>query len=221
VKKLVLILSPFILCSCCDSIDCSYLWLPNQFLKGAVILLYFVGQHPKDAFNVSAVITRIIYIICYKLNLWSMSLKIIVTVLCFFVLVGCVMNKTQADKALEDSITLNLVKQSVMDMWGTPISGYTLRSYNSCSVLSRLSHFVQMLNAISDYYTPNIYRPISCNALDIRLNNKGWYDISASSLVGYYMDKLDNQYEERQVLEQKNQERALKQKVNDMATGKK
>ncbi len=150
-----------------------------------------------------------------------MSLKKIVTVLCFFVLVGCVMNKTQADKALEDPITLNLVKQSAMDMWDTPVSGYnTLRSYNSCSVLSRLSHFVQMLNAISDYYTPNIYRPISCNALDIRLNNKGWYDISASSLVGYYMDKLANQHEEQQVQEQTNQERALKQKINDMATGK-
>lgn len=41
-KKLVLIISSLILCSCCDSIDCSYLWLPNKFWEGAVILLYFV-----------------------------------------------------------------------------------------------------------------------------------------------------------------------------------
>ena len=150
-----------------------------------------------------------------------MSLKKIVTVLCFFVLVGCVMNKTQADKALEDPITLNLVKQSIGDSMYLPQPPgppeYVDNYYNSCSLFSRLK------TSCALFFHPSAsgtYREISCDALDLRLNNKGWYNISASSLVNYYMDKLANQSAAQQAEEKKRQADALKQKINDMATGK-
>ena len=127
---------------------------------------------------------------------------------------GCV-DKVEYETALKDPITLNLVKQSIGDYVSQPYSLYGTADfvdnyYNSCSLLSRLK--------ISIWLT-GTYRQISCEALDLRLNNKG-IAVSASSLVGYYMNEQAEEQEKAENQRIKAEVDTQQQKIKDMANGK-
>lgn len=135
-----------------------------------------------------------------------------IIILLSVLLTGCIINKNQTEEALKDPITLNLVKQSLMDEWLPNITrngGYKVVYYNGCSVISR---GLTNLNLISD-------RPISCDALDLRLKKLG-YSVSSSSLVSYYRDRLEKQKKEQQKQIENNRKKALQQQIEDMANGK-
>lgn len=150
-----------------------------------------------------------------------LNMKKILLALLVFAVTGCV-NETQANKALQDPITLNLVKRSIGDDMYQPYepygtANYVHNYYNSCSSFSRLKTSLVL------FFHPQAsgtYREISCDALDLRLNNKGWYDISASSLVGYYMDKLAyaEKKSEQELIKQQQEQQT--QQVENMANGK-
>lgn len=136
-----------------------------------------------------------------------------IIILLSVLLAGCILNKNQAEKALKDPITLNLVKQSVMDEWFPNIAmdggeGKVVY-YNGCSVISR---GLTNLELISD-------RPISCDALDLRLKKLG-YSVSSSSLVSYYRDRLEKQKNEQQKQIGNNRKKALQQQIENMANGR-
>lgn len=134
-----------------------------------------------------------------------------IIILLSVLLTGCIINKNQAEEALKDQITLNLVKQSA-DQWFPGVTmngGNKVVYYNGCSVISR---GLTNLNLISD-------RPISCDALDLRLKKLG-YSVSSSSLVSYYRDRLEKQKKEQQKQIENNRKKALQQQIEDMANGK-
>lgn len=139
-----------------------------------------------------------------------------IVILLSVLLTGCIINKNQAEEALKDPITLNLVKQSIEDdwyLWPAFISSGETNVvhdyYNGCSVISRA---LTRLDLISD-------RPISCDALDLRLKKLG-YSVSSSSLVSYYMDRLEKQKKEQQKQIENNRKKVLQQQIEDMANGK-
>lgn len=147
-----------------------------------------------------------------------------IVILLSVLLTGCIINKNQAEEALKDPITLNLVRQSVEDdSYFSNFDKYYSQSgeivhnyYNGCSNISRLLTSIKLFLIPSSIGT---FRPIACDALELRLRNTG-IDIDSSSLVGYYMDQLAKQDEERQVQEENNNQKALQQQIENMANGK-
>lgn len=142
--------------------------------------------------------------------------KKILSILLILILTGCV--KESAEKALQDSITFNLVKQSIGDdMYQPPYEvEYVHNYYNSCSSFSRLKTSLALfLHPTSS----GAYIEISCDALDLRLKNK-LINISASDLVGYYMDKLAAEQVKADQELIKQQQAKQKKQIEDMAMGK-
>lgn len=147
-------------------------------------------------------------------------MKKILLALLVFAVTGCV-NETQANKVLQDPITLNLVKQSIGDDMYQPnfpygTADYVHNYYNSCSLFSRLK------TSLALFFHPlasGTYREISCDALDLRLNNKH-INISSSNLVEYYMDKLADSEKKAEQQSIKQQQQAYQQQIENMANGK-
>lgn len=111
------------------------------------------------------------------------------------------------DKALKDPINLNLVKQSIFDQ--SQCTGYiSPKKYiNSCNLLDRAWCGGSVLLYIN--ITP---KPITCDALDLRLKNQGYY-ARADDLVNYYLQK---KFEEKSQLDSTTQQ----QLIESMANGK-
>lgn len=149
--------------------------------------------------------------------------KVLSTLPLIIVLSGCV-NNSEYEKALKDPITLNLVRQSVEDdSYFSNFDEYYSQSgeivhnyYNGCSNISRLLTSIKLFLIPSSIGT---FRPIACDALELRLRNTG-IDIDSSSLVGYYMDQLAKQDEDRQVQEEKKQKMAQQIQIEEMTNGK-
>ncbi len=142
----------------------------------------------------------------------------ILSILLIFLLTGCV-NKESAEKALQDTITFSLVKESIGDdMYQPPygVDTYVHNYYNSCSTFSRLKTSLALfLYPMSS----GTYRKISCDALELRLKNK-LIKISASDLVDYYMDKLAAEQLKADQELIKQQQAQQKKQIEDMAMGK-
>lgn len=122
---------------------------------------------------------------------------------------GCV-DKVKYAIALKDPITLNLVKQSIGDSMTQPYStvgqaDYVHNYYNSCGWL---------------WLSPaGAYRQISCDALDLRLNNKS-IAVSASSLVAYYMNEQAEWEEKTENQRIKDKAAAKQTQIENMANGR-
>lgn len=134
---------------------------------------------------------------------------------------GCT-DKAEYETALKDPITLNLVKQSIGDSISQPYSllgtaDYVHNYYNSCSLLSRLK---------ISFWLIGTYRQISCDALDLRLNNKGIntgyfsFTTAASPLVGYYMNSQAEAQEKADNQRIKDEAAAKQAQIENMANGK-
>ena len=134
---------------------------------------------------------------------------------------GCA-DKAEYATALKDPVTLDLVKQSIGDSTYQPLSfaadpEYVHYYYNSCSSFSRFkTSFVLFLFHPSATGT---YRQISCDALDLRLNNKG-IAVSASSLVAYYMNEQAEAQEKADNQRIKDEATAKQTQIENMANGK-
>lgn len=140
---------------------------------------------------------------------------------------GCV-DKVEYETALKDPVTLNLVKQSIGDSMYQPLSfgsdpEYVHYYYNSCSSFSRLkTSFVLIWHSS----TTETYRQISCDALDLRLNNKGIntgyfsFTTAASPLVGYYMNEQIEAQEKAENQRIKDEAAAKQTQIENMANGK-
>jgi hypothetical protein len=120
------------------------------------------------------------------------------------------MDITLADKALEDPIIQDLVKQSIKPYILLNHSGL----YNSCNFFSQVLYCTQCNELGAPYgCEKNCNSPLSCDALDLKLKNKGILSFGASSLVGYAIDQyINNQHE------QDRQKRELT--IENMANGK-
>ena len=133
---------------------------------------------------------------------------------------GCA-DKVEYDTALKDPITLNLVKQSIGDDMYQPYQPYGTADYihnyyNSCSSFSRLkTSFVLFAHPSSS----GTYREISCDALDLRLNNKG-INVNASSLIGYYMNEQVEAQEKAENQRIKDEAAAKQTQIENMANWK-
>lgn len=133
---------------------------------------------------------------------------------------GCA-DKVEYESALKDPITLNLIKQSINDDMYQPYQPYVTADYvhnyyNSCSSFSRLkTSFVLFAHPSSS----GTYREISCDALDLRLHNKG-IAVSASSLVAYYMNEQDEAQEKAENQKIKDEAAAKQTQIENMANGK-
>lgn len=123
---------------------------------------------------------------------------------------GCA-DKVEYDTALKDPVTLDLVKQSVVDYMyqnGDVYSYYHHKFYNGCTWLLRVGIYPAVAS-----------RPISCDALDLRLNNKG-IAVSASSLVDYYMNEQAEAQEKADNQKIKDEAAAKQTQIENMANGK-
>lgn len=154
----------------------------------------------------------------------KMMLKLknkLLIVLVAALMAGCA-DKVEYDTALKDPTTLNLVEQSIGDSIYQPsLNGVHVHYYyNSCDLLSRLkTRFV--LFAYPAYPYPDatkIDKQISCEALDLRLNNKG-ITVSASSLVAYYMNEQDEDEEKADNQRIKNEAAVKQTQIENMANG--
>lgn len=134
---------------------------------------------------------------------------------------GCA-DKAEYEAVLKDPITLNLVKQSIGYSMSQPYSllgtaDYVHNYYNSCSLLSRLKISIWLIGT---------YRQISCDALDLRLYNKGittgYFSLitADSSLVGYYMNELAEAQEKADNQRIKDEAAAKQTQIENMANGK-
>ena len=139
-------------------------------------------------------------------------------VLVAVLIVGCA-DKVEMNKALQDPITLNLVKQSIGDSMYLPQPPggpeYVDNYFNSCSLLSRLK------TSCALFFHPSAtgtYREISCDALDLRLKNLK-INISSAVLVGYYMYKQDEAQEKADNQRIKNEATARQMRIENMANG--
>ena len=149
-----------------------------------------------------------------------MKNKLLLVILSVLV-AGCA-DKVKCSIALKDSITLNLVKQSIGDYsmyqldFGFVLGDYVHNYYNSCSSFSRLkTNFVLFFHPM----VSGTYRQTSCDALDLRLKNQK-IDISSSGLVGYYMNELAEaqKKENNQII--KDEAVAKQLLIENMANGK-
>lgn len=114
---------------------------------------------------------------------------------------GCT-DKVELETALKDPVTLNLVKQSIVEHQPIQVSNY----YNGCSLVTMLNF------PLSD-------KPIACDALNLRLNKKGIL-VSASSLVAYYMNEQDEVQEKAENQRIKDEAAAKQLLIENMANGK-
>ena len=140
---------------------------------------------------------------------------------------GCA-DKVEYETVLKDPITLNLVKQSIGDSmyqldFGLVPGDYVHNYYNSCSSFSRLkTSFVLFFHPMAS----GTYRQISCDALDLRLNNKGIntgyfsFTTAASPLVGYYMNEQIEAQEKAENQRIKDDAVAKQLLIENMASGK-
>lgn len=119
---------------------------------------------------------------------------------------GCV-NETQANKALQDPITLNLVKQSSLNQDQCKGDISLQRFINGCNLFDRAWCGGSIL-----IYINLAQKPIACDALDLRLKKLN-YPVNADELVEYYLHKDD-------ALHQENNELARQQQIENMANGK-
>lgn len=120
-------------------------------------------------------------------------------------IVGCA-DKVEYETALKDPITLNLVKQSIVD-YKTIQQNQWVHSYdNGCS-----------FTLVGFFTIPD--KPIACDALDLRLNNKG-IAVSASSLVSYYMNEQAEERENSAGQRIKDDAAAKQLLIENMANGK-
>ena len=132
----------------------------------------------------------------------------ILVVLLAVVITGCV--NESAEQALQDSITQNLVEQS--------IKPYNLLNhdglYNSCNFFSRPFYCTRCNNLGGPYgCEEDCSRPQSCDALDLRLKNQGVYPFGSSSLVSYAMDQSE-------VAQKTHDDQQREQNIENMANGK-
>lgn len=159
--------------------------------------------------------------------------------LLIFVVTSCV-NEPQANKALQDPITLNLVKQSFyyasygdgastdfLPSWIYNYRGHP--NWNKCSEISRFFYCRSCPEdlAAAVHCDTNCDRPISCDALDQRLKNQGYSNLDSSNLISYYLTIINNklalQHAEdgvNQNLLQLKKEQELKQQIINMSNGK-
>ncbi len=133
-------------------------------------------------------------------------MKKILLILLVMLVSGCV-NDTQANKALQDPITLNLVKQSSLDQ-GKCMGDISPQGFiNGCKLFDRAwcggSYLI---------YINLVQKPITCDALDLRLKKLN-FSVNSDELVEYYLHKDD-------ALLQKNNELARQQQIENMANGK-
>ncbi|MBX9867591.1 MAG: hypothetical protein K2Y14_11815 [Burkholderiales bacterium] len=116
---------------------------------------------------------------------------------------GCA-DRVEYDTALKDPVTLNLVKQSIVD-YKTIQQNQWVHSYdNGC--------YFTLVGFLPD-------KPIACDALDLRLNNKG-IAVSASSLVAYYMNEQAEAQEKAKNQRIKDEAAAKQTQIESMANGK-
>lgn len=154
-------------------------------------------------------------------------------------------NNQDKENALKDHVTLNLVKQSFYHPYygngaSTDILPYWIHhgnpNWNYCSSISRTFYCKACppfdLNGMGkDPYTgfcdSSCDKPISCDAIDLRLKNLGFTQLSSATLVSYYMIVINNELKQikasQEVNNKKEQELSQKirqKRIKDMSEGK-
>lgn len=158
-------------------------------------------------------------------------------------IVGC--NNQDKDNALKDPIILNLVEQSFYHPYygngaSTDFLPYWIHhgnpNWNLCSSISRTFYCKACppfdLNKMgagpyTGFCDSSCDKPISCDAIDLRLKNLGFTQLSSATLVSYYLTVINNELKQINAAKEVNNkiEQDLTQKIHqkrieNMANGK-